>query len=136
MRKVYFFVLLVALAATSSAQLTITPQAGIENPSTRISYNGLPSFDPVELIQPNLGVRIDYKFKGGFGPYIGLGSSQSRVNYSFADPETGMNVYTAKAGNMEFQLNAGIQYSSKALPLGKNKSNKKAEAAKRAEKKS
>jgi hypothetical protein len=117
--------MLVAWAYATSAQFTLLPQIGIENPVTKISYNNLPSFDPLTTQQLNLNLRADYKFKGGFGPYISIGTNRSGVNYSFADPETGMKSYTAKAGNMQLLLNAGIQYSSPSIPLGKQQSSGK-----------
>jgi hypothetical protein len=136
MRKTVLAMTFAALTYATSAQFTLLPQIGMENPLTKISYNDLPSFDPISSIQPNLNIRADYKFKGGFGPYFGIGTSRSVINYNFADPETGMNLYAAKAGNMQLLLNAGIQYSTKAISLGQPTSSKKNTESRNIEKRS
>lgn len=107
----------VVLGITANAQkFTILPQVGIENPLTRMSYNNLPSFTPLQSqLSPLLGVRIDYKLKKGYGPYVGISTSRSAVAYSFSNPETGTNAYTASIGNMQLQLQGGLQLTTKPI---------------------
>jgi len=103
------------ITLTANSQFTILPQAGFENSNTKISYNNLPYFSPVTQMQPKFGLRADYKFKNGFGPFAGISTSRSLVSYSFTDPEKGMTEYNASMGNMQAQLQAGLQYTSKPI---------------------
>jgi hypothetical protein len=107
----------VALGITTTAQkFTILPQVGVENPLTRMSYNNLPSFTPLQSqFSPSLGVRMDYKLKKGYGPYVGISTSRSSVAYSFSNPEMGTSAYTASMGNMQLQLQGGLQLTSKPI---------------------
>ncbi len=103
------------IALTANSQFTLLPQAGFESPNTKISYNNLPYFSPLAQLQPNFGLRADYKFKSGFGPFAGISTSRPSVNYSFTDPEKGMTEYNASMGNMQAQLQAGLQYTSRPI---------------------
>lgn len=108
----------------ASAQLSLVPQVGFENSRTNISYNDLSEFSPLGVkFSPQASLRMDYKFKKGHGPFLGISSSRSLVSYSFTDPEYGMNIYTANAGDMQFRLEGGYQYSTKPIFFNKNKSN-------------
>lgn len=119
MRRTALLFVLAVCGSAANAQFTILPQAGLENPLTRISYNNLPSFTPLSQLQPQLGVRADYKFKKGFGPFVNLSTSRSSVSYNFDNPETGMTVYQASLGKMQLQLQAGLQYSTKPIFFNK-----------------
>jgi hypothetical protein len=121
MRQTALLFVIAVLGYAANAQFTLRPQIGIENPTTKISYNDLPSFAPISQFQPQFGVHADYKFKGGFGPFIGMSTSRSLVNYSFTDPEKGMTDYQAELGDLLLALQAGLQYSTKPIPLTKNK---------------
>ena len=121
MRQTALLLVIAVLGYAASAQFTLRPQIGIENPVTKISYNDLSSFAPISQFQPQFGVHADYKFKGGFGPFIGLSTSRSTVEYSFTDPEKGMTDYHAELGDMLLAFQAGLQYSTKPLQLTKNK---------------
>jgi hypothetical protein len=99
----------------ANSQLTILPQAGLENPSTKISYNNLPYFSPVDQLQPQFGVRANYKFKGGFGPFLGLATSRAGVSYNFTDPDNGMTSYNASLAKTQLQIQGGLQYSTKPI---------------------
>ena len=110
------------ITLTANSQFTILPQAGFENSNTKISYNNLPYFSPVPQMQPKFGLRADYKFKNGFGPFAGISTSRSLVSYSFTDPEKGMTEYNASMGNMQAQLQAGLQYTSKPISFKKQTS--------------
>ena len=89
MRNAFLLLVLVVFVYTANAQFTLRPQAGIENPVTKLSYNGSSYFTPVTSLQLQVGLRADYKFKNGFAPYVGLNTTRQGLSYSFADPENG-----------------------------------------------
>jgi hypothetical protein len=103
------------ITLTANSQFTLLPQAGFENSNTKISYNSLPYFSPLTQLQPKFGLRADYKFKSGFGPFAGIATSRSLVSYDFTDPEKGMTEYNASMGKLQAQLQAGLQYTSKPI---------------------
>jgi hypothetical protein len=115
MRRAVLVLAFAGCVRAANSQLTILPQAGLENPTTKISYNNLSYFSPVDQLQPQFGVRADYKFKGGFAPFLGLATSRSGVSYSFTDPDNGMTAYNASLGKTQLQIQGGLQYSSKPL---------------------
>lgn len=115
--------LLVAFGSATTAQkLTLLPQVGFENTRTTITYNNLNSFAPLGCeFSPQVGLRLDYRFKQGFGPWLAISSSRSVVSYSFTDPENGMNLFTAMNGDMQLRLEGGYQYSTKPIYFNKAK---------------
>jgi len=113
------------ITLTANSQFTILPQAGFENSNTKISYNDLSYFSPLAQLQPKFGLRADYKFRNGFGPFAGISTSRPLVSYSFTDPEKGMTEYSASMGNMQAQLQAGLQYTSKPIFFKKQTSTSK-----------
>ena len=115
MRRAVLVLGLAVWVCAANSQLTILPQAGLENPTTKISYNNLPYFSPVNQLQPQFGVRADYKFKGGFGPFLGLATSRSGVSYNFTDPENGMTAYNASLAKTQLQIQGGLKYSTKPI---------------------
>jgi hypothetical protein len=115
MRRAFLVLAFAAWVCAAKSQLTILPQVGLENPSTKISYNNLPYFSPVDQLQPQFGVRANYKFKGGFGPFVGLATSRTGVSYNFNDPENGMTSYNASMGKTKLQIQGGLQYSTKPI---------------------
>ena len=121
MRQTALLFVIAVLGYAANAQFTLRPQMGIENPVTKISYNDIPSFAPLSQFQPQFGIHADYKFKGGFGPFLGLSTSRSIVSYSFTDPEKGMTDYKAEMGDVQLALQAGLQYSSKPFNLTKTR---------------
>lgn len=125
MRNAALVLLFVALGyAAKSQQFTLLPQVGFENSKTKINYNDLGSFSPIGTkFAPQVGLRLNYSSKAGHGFFVGAATSQSTVAYSFADPETAQSSHTATAGNMQVRLEGGYQYSTKAISLGKSKSN-------------
>jgi opacity protein-like surface antigen len=68
---------------------------------------------------PQISLRLDYKFKQGFGPYIGASTSRSVVLYDFTDIENGMNIYSATKANMQLRLEAGYQFTTSQLFFNK-----------------
>jgi len=123
MRNAALILLFVALGyAAKSQRFTLLPQVGFENSNTKISYNDLESFSPIGVkFSPSVSLRLNYSSKAGHGFFIGAASSQSTVAYSFADPETGQNSYTATAGNMQLRLEGGYQFNTKPITIGKSK---------------
>ena len=102
--------------AMNAQKLSLTPQVGFENSKTSITYNNLQSFAPLGVeFNPQVSLRLDYKFKQGFGPYIGASTSRSVVLYSFSDIENGMTLYNATKANMQMRLEAGYQFTTNPI---------------------
>ena len=123
MRTAVLTAVMVAFAYAATAQFSLLPQVGFENSKTNLSYNNLSSFEPLGVkFSPQVGLRIDYKFKQGHGPWLGVSSSRASVNYSFTDPDNGMTVYSANAGDMQLRIEAGYQHSFKPIYFNQNSS--------------
>lgn len=129
MRSAAILFVLAVSGYAAKAQLTLLPQAGAENPVTRISTNNSGWVRPVSELQPRVGLRLDYRFKNGISPFAGLSTSRSLISYHFSDPEAATYSYRATPGKMQLQLQAGVQYSTKAIYFNKSKSKKPAESA-------
>ena len=113
---------IVSALAMNAQKLSLTPQVGFENSRTSVKYNDLGSFAPLGgEFNPQVSLRLDYKFKQGFGPYIGASTSRSGVLYSFNDIENGMNAYAATKANMQLRMEAGYQYTTKPIFFNKAK---------------
>jgi len=113
---------IVSALAMNAQKLSLTPQVGFENSRTSVNYNELGSFAPLGgEFNPQVSLRLDYKFKQGFGPYIGASTSRSGVLYSFNDIENGMNAYAATKANMQLRMEAGYQYTTKPILFNKTK---------------
>ena len=132
MRSVAFTgILFIASAIAMNAQkLSLTPQVGFENSRTAITYNNLQSFAPLGgEFSPQVSLRLDYKFKQGFGPYLGVSTSRSGVLYSFSDIENGMNLYSATKANMQLRMEAGYQFTTNAIFFNKAKQSNQSRTA-------
>jgi hypothetical protein len=70
-------------------------------------------------------VRLDYKFKKGHGPFVGLATTRSAINYSFSNPETGGTIYTASRDNNQLRIEGGYQLSTKPIYFNKSAGNNK-----------
>ena len=115
--------LLFIACAVNAQQLSLNPQVGFENSKTAINYNDLGSFSPLGgEFNPQVSLRLDYKFKQGFGPYLGISTSRSVVAYSFSDVENGMNLYSATKANMQMRLEAGYQFTTAPIFFNKARS--------------
>jgi len=113
---------IVSALAMNAQKLSLTPQVGFENSRTSINYNGLGSFAPLGgELNPQVSLRLDYKFKHGFGPYMGASTSRSGVLYGFNDIENGMNAYTTTKANMQLRMEAGYQFTTKPIFFNKTK---------------
>lgn len=107
---------IVSALAMNAQKLSLTPQVGFENSRTSVNYNNLGSFAPLGgEFNPQVSLRLDYKFKQGFGPYIGASTSRSGVLYGFNDIENGMTAYTATKANMQLRMEAGYQFTTKPI---------------------
>ena len=117
MRSVVLSGLFIVSALAMNAQkLSLTPQVGFENSRTSVNYNNLGSFAPLGgEFNPQVSLRLDYKFKQGFGPYIGASTSRSGVLYGFNDIENGMSSYVATKANMQLRMEAGYQFTTKPI---------------------
>ncbi|MBD0286362.1 MAG: hypothetical protein ICV51_11215 [Flavisolibacter sp.] len=105
------------LAGTAAqAQLTLLPQLGFDVSSTRVQINDLRSFSPIGAQgSPKANVRLDYRFKQGHGPFVGIGTSPSVVAFTFADPAMAATAFRAATNNLQWRLEGGYQYSSKPI---------------------
>jgi hypothetical protein len=123
MRPVIFTsILFLLIGSAANAQLTIQPQLGFENTKTTVSYNDLNRIVPLSgQLTPQLAVRVDYKFKQQHGPFLGVSTSRSLVSYEFSDPDNGMKIYKASAGDIQLRLEGGYQFSSKPFYFSKPK---------------
>jgi len=122
MRSVALVGILFIASAMNAQKLSLTPQVGFENSKTSVNYNDLGSFAPLGgEFNPQVSLRLDYKFKQGFGPYFGASTSRSVVLYSFNDIENGMNLYNATKANMQVRMEAGYQFTTKPILFNKSK---------------
>ena len=118
-------IFLFLISLTAAAQLSITPQVGLENARTTVFYNELTGYVPLSgQLSPQLALRAEYKFKQQHGPFIGVSTSRSIVAYQFDNPESGMKMFNATAGDMQLRLEGGYQFSSKPIYFGKSAAKK------------
>jgi hypothetical protein len=117
--------LLLSVMATTNAQLSFLPQLGIERSKTSVSYNNVPSFSPMGS-QGNLkaNLRMDYRFKKGHGPYIGIGTTPGTIAFSFNDPSNAATDFKAVQNSLQWKLEGGYQYTSKPVTLKKSNTKK------------
>ncbi|HSU27181.1 MAG TPA: hypothetical protein VLJ68_02290 [Chitinophagaceae bacterium] len=114
MRHAILTSLVAVCACVANAQLTILPQIGAELTGNEISYNSRELSMPVGIsFAPQVSIRLDYKFKTGFGPYIALGTTRQTISFVFSDLENGMNDFKTSAGNMKLRFEAGYQLTTK-----------------------
>lgn len=126
MRSAILLCLFVIFGCVANAQFTILPQVGFENSRTSIEFNKRSSFSPLGAkLSPQAGIRLDYKFKQGHGPFLGITTSRSVIKYNFSDPETVMTAYTASKGNTQLRIEGGYQVSTKPIYFKKQGSNNK-----------
>ena len=127
----FFGMLFLLLASTAKAQFTLLPQIGIDRSKTTINYNDITSFSPLDgKANFKANLRMDYRFRKGHGPYIGVGTSPAVVDFNFTDPTTAINNYKATVGSLQLKFEGGYQYTSKAIPLGKQQAKSTQEKSK------
>jgi hypothetical protein len=113
-------ILLLATGVATHAQLSFLPQVGFEQNRSTINYNHLSASGVDGNFRANL--KMDYRFKGGHGPYAGIGTSAAPVTYVFNNAGVLQENLDGSDNNLRFRLEAGYQYSSKPIQLGKSKS--------------
>jgi hypothetical protein len=115
---VRFCMLFLLSAATADAQLSLRPEIGFDRSQTSIRQNELPSLDLQGEGALSASLRLDYRFKGGHGPYTAIGTSPSPVQYNFTSPSTAMSTFNTATSSLRFRFETGYQYTSKAISLG------------------
>src|SRR5215216_5823466 len=98
MRTAILLCLFVVFRYAANAQFSLLPQLGFENSRSSLGFNKLNSVAKNNRI-PQGAIRLDYKFKKGHGPFVGVATSQSIVRFNFSDLETGMDAYKVSRGN-------------------------------------
>ena len=126
MKCLYLSSLIIIFGCVAQAQLSIVPQFGIETSKTSLSYNNSSNFSPLGVkLSPHASIRADYKFKNGHGPFIGLATTRSAVEYNFTNPETGKTNYTAERDNKQLRLEGGYSFNTKPIYFNKSGSRNK-----------
>lgn len=104
------------LSATAlRAQFSLLPYAGFERSRTTLHYSDLSSAS----VNGNLkaGLKMDYRLKGGHGPFINLTTSPAPVSFAFDNAGSLLNSF--QQSGLRFRLEGGYQYSSRPIQLGK-----------------
>lgn len=108
--------------AANSQQLSLLPQAGVENSVTNVQLNNQAYFAPLgSQLSHKLGARLDYKFKKGHGPYVGLSTNRSVATVDLSSPENGLKVITTSPGDLRLHVEGGYQLSTKPIYFTKSK---------------
>src|SRR5205085_10938567 len=108
--------------AANPQRFSLLPQLGFENSKSSINYNDLTSFSPVGVkFTPQASLRLNYASKQGHGFFHGAATSRSLVSFSFTDPETLRNNFSATAGSLQIRMEGGYQFNSKPISLSKSK---------------
>lgn len=100
------------------AQFSLLPQLGFERSGTALNYGeGLKACD----INGNLKavLQAGYQFKGGHTPFLRIGTSPAPVSFSFDN--AGTLISRTQVGGLLPRFEAGYQYSSKPISLGKKR---------------
>ena len=112
--------LLLVCGTAAHAQLSLLPQIGLDNSRTSINLNNT-VFNPLgNEISPRASLRLDYKFKKGHGPFVGVATSPAVVQFSFADPNAALSQFKAAAANLQLRFEGGYGYTTKPIQLGRN----------------
>lgn len=109
--------LLLLTAAVTHAQLSFLPQLGFEKGTTCLNYNELSASSMQTAFRANL--KTDYRFKGGHGPYVSLGTSPAPMSFSFTNAGALTEGYNAVKNNLQFRIETGYQYTSLPIQLKK-----------------
>lgn len=117
MKPAAFVSALFLLVATAAhAQWSLLPQIGIDNPHSSLHVNGQKA---LSTLYGNhyfkTALRTDYRFKGGLGPYISIGSSPAALRLSFDNPENLVTNYTKEASGLQWRLEGGYGLSTQPI---------------------
>ena len=130
MRTAILLCLFVVFGYAANAQFSILPQLGFENSRASLEFNELYSVSKNSAkLLPQAAIRLDYKFRKGHGPFVGIATSRSVVKFNFSDPETGMDAYKASRGRTQLRLEGGYQLSTKPIYFKKSASTNKSSKA-------
>ncbi len=110
--------------ASNAQKLNLTPQIGFEKNNTTVSFNGHSAYSPIcNEVSPQLGLRLNYEFKKGHGPYMAFGSTRHIITMDVDEPENITTDLDATRHAVKFRSEVGYQLSSKPINLsGKSKS--------------
>jgi hypothetical protein len=109
---------LLLAGTTLHAQFSLLPYAGFEQSRNSLRYsNGLVACD----MNGNLkaGLRMDYRLKGGHSPFINVTTNPAPLRFSFDRVGALLDNVAATRGNQQLRLEAGYQFSSRPIRLGK-----------------
>ena len=107
------------LAGTAlHAQFNVLPYAGMEQARTTLNTNILSAQDINGFLKA--GLRTAYQLKGGHSPFLNFTTNPAPVSFSFDN--TGSLLNQSRTANLQFRLEAGYQYSSKPIQLGRSRS--------------
>ena len=125
------FLCMVAFICVSNAQrFSLLPQVGLENSRTALSYNDASYFSPLGVkFSPQASVRLSYSTRMAHGLFLGMASSRNQVTFNFSDPETGMNDFTATAGDMKLRFEGGYQFNSGKISFKQPRSTSRTQAS-------
>lgn len=115
MRHIKLTCLLVVCSYATYAQFSIQPQIGLENSKTTIQHNDESLIPGGVRFSPKLSLRMEYKFKKGHGPFIGVSTSAPVVDFNFSDPQTAAATYNAQRDNLQLRFEGGYQLSTKPI---------------------
>ena len=118
MRNITLTCFLLAINFAANAQFSIQPQIGLENSRTVIQYNE-ESISSGMQFSPKLALRMDYKFKNGHGPFIGISTNSPATNFNFSVPPTATNSYNTSRENLQMRFEGGYQLSTKPIYFSK-----------------
>lgn len=110
---------MLAIVTFSHAQLSILPQAGFERSSSSLRYNSLSA--PAINTSLRAGLRADYRFKSGSGPFINIGTSAAPASFEFSNEGSLLSQKAMVSNTLRLRIESGYQYTSKPIRLGKNK---------------
>ncbi|TDH27923.1 hypothetical protein EXU57_05505 [Segetibacter sp. 3557_3] len=114
------------LAVVADAQrFTLQPQVGLEHSRSMIRVNDKASLSSVaNSIAPSAGLRLNAKITKLHGAFIGVSTNSSPVEYRFSTAETIEQNHTISNAGLRMTLQAGYQYTSKRISLGKASAHK------------
>ena len=119
-RAAFTGILVLLIAISAKAQLSFLPQLGLERSKTFVDYNNVSSFSPMgSQVNFKANLRMDYRFKKGHGPYIGIGTAPGTVAFSFTDAANAATNFKAAQNPLQWKLEGGYQYTSKPITLKK-----------------
>ncbi len=109
-----------ALLATSCvfAQFSLLPQVGFEQSRTTLGYSSFSQSDITSNLRASL--KADFRFKGGHGPFINLGTSPAPVGFAFNNDGSLNKAWKQAQSNLQFRMEAGYQYTSKPIQFKKS----------------